>query len=127
MANEIARALRRRLTQQEVRVWVHLKALRPQGYHFRRQVPIAGYIVDFAFLSAKLVVEIDGAQHGMPTGLRDDHARDDRLAELGFKVLRFWNVDVDRTLIAVIDTIVHESDTRLPRRPILPRDGKGGA
>jgi len=47
MANQTARSLRRRMTQQEVKLWVHLRELRKLGYHFRRQSPVSPYIVDF--------------------------------------------------------------------------------
>ncbi|MCE1235269.1 MAG: DUF559 domain-containing protein [Hyphomicrobiales bacterium] len=33
------------------------------------------------------------------------HARDARLTELGFEVLRFWNAEVDRETEAVLDRI----------------------
>ena len=68
MANEKARALRKRLTPQEVKLWVKLRELKTFGFHFRRQVPIGPYIVDFATLSARVVVEIDGGQHNMGAG-----------------------------------------------------------
>jgi very-short-patch-repair endonuclease len=60
VANENARALRKRLTPQEVKVWVKLRELKALGFHFRRQAPIGRYIVDFASLHARIVVEIDG-------------------------------------------------------------------
>ncbi len=47
MANERARELRKCMTSHEVRLWLSLRALRPQGLHFRRQVPQASYILDF--------------------------------------------------------------------------------
>jgi very-short-patch-repair endonuclease len=63
MANEIARSLRKRMTPQKVKLWVHLRAWRKQGFHFRRQAPRADYIVDFVCLKQCLIVEIDGGQH----------------------------------------------------------------
>jgi very-short-patch-repair endonuclease len=102
---QAARALRKRMTPQEAKVWTRLRLLRGQGFHFRRQVPIADYIVDFACLKAGLVVEIDGGQHA-----RDDHSRKDRMRDAalnaaGFRVLRFWNADVGRDPSTVIDTV----------------------
>jgi very-short-patch-repair endonuclease len=48
LANETARALRKRLTTQEVKLWVKLRELKSLGFRFRRQAPIGRYIVDFA-------------------------------------------------------------------------------
>ena len=95
MADEVARALRRRMTPHEVRLWAQLRALRPQGLHFRTQVPIEPHIVDFACLKAHLVIEVDGSQHGMPGQQNRDETRDRSLEASGFKVLRFWNNDLD--------------------------------
>jgi very-short-patch-repair endonuclease len=61
LANEYARALRKRLTPQEVKLWVRLRGLKPLGYHFRRQAPIGRYIVDFVSFQHQLVIEADGA------------------------------------------------------------------
>jgi len=69
MANEIARSRRKRMTPQEVKLWVHLRAWRKQGFYFRRQAPRADYVVDFVCLKQRLIVEIDGGQHNF-----DGHA-----------------------------------------------------
>ena len=119
MANEIARRLRKTMTPQEVKLWVHLRALKEQGFHFRRQVPREGFIADFACLKAKLVVEVDGAQHGQPANMQRDAERDAKLAGAGFKVLRFWNNEVNENLDGVIETIYREAEARRPKG--LPR------
>ncbi len=100
-----ARKLRQQMTPEEVRVWAALRNLRHQGYHFRRQVPIDRYIVDFAALKQRLVVEIDGSQHGYAGRSDRDQLRDAALARLGFRVLRFWNNEVRDDFRAVIDTV----------------------
>lgn len=102
MANEIARKLRKTLTSAEKKLWNELKKLRSQGYHFRRQHPIEGFIVDFACLSQKLIIEVDGAQHQLPENSRSDAARDARLQWLGYRVLRIGNGDVTDHLDGVI-------------------------
>jgi very-short-patch-repair endonuclease len=94
MANEIARKLRKVPTSAERRLWNELRKLRPTGYHFRRQHPIDGFIVDFACLSQKLIIEVDGAQHQLPANSRSDAGRDARLHWLGYRMLRFGNGDV---------------------------------
>jgi very-short-patch-repair endonuclease len=100
-----ARALRRRMTPQEAKVRLRLKALRHQGFHFRRQVPIGKFIVDFACLRAGLIVEVDGGQHNSQVYIARDNARDAALVAAGFKVLRFWNAEVDADPDSVAETV----------------------
>ncbi len=101
MANEIARKLRKQMTPQEVKLWAHLRPLRQRGFKFRRQVPLRGYIVDFACFDARLIIEIDGSQHGFAEHAQRDRARDEVLERGGFSILRFWNAEVDRDFDAV--------------------------
>lgn len=65
-----------------------------EGSHFRRQVPIGQYVVDFACLAARLVIEVDGAWHGEAANAKRDAARTAWLASQGYQVLRFWNTEV---------------------------------
>jgi very-short-patch-repair endonuclease len=102
----IARDLRKRLTAQEAKLWNGLRALRPAGYHFRRQVPIASFVADFACLKHRLVIEIDGGQHNRDDHAAQDRARDVQIARLGYQTLRFWNAEVDQNLDGVIETIL---------------------
>lgn len=94
MANEIARSLRKRQTIAESRLWDDLRELRRQGYHFRRQAPINGFIVDFACLSHRLVIEVEGAQHEDVEHKARDRNRDSQLGLHGFNVIRCANADV---------------------------------
>ena len=94
MANKLARHLRKHQTVAERKLWPHLAALRPQGYHFRRQVPLDGYILDFACFSQRVVIEVDGVQHETPDARKADAQRDAHLHRHGFSVLRFTNSDV---------------------------------
>jgi very-short-patch-repair endonuclease len=106
LANETARALRKRLTPQEVKLWVRLRELKSLGFHFRRQAPVGRYIVDFVSFRSQLIVEADGGQHGMLEGARSDQARDAFLQSQGFRVLRFWNSDIDANLAGVMESIL---------------------
>ena len=121
--------MRKTMTPQETKLWVHLRALRHRGYHFRRQAPRLDYIVDFACLRHRLVVEVDGSQHGWPASR--DGERDRRLTERGgFRVLRFWNNDIDQNLPGVMQTILDAlAEAPSPTRPAapdtLPRRGEG--
>jgi very-short-patch-repair endonuclease len=105
MANEIARMLRKRMTRQEVILWGRLRELRELGFHFRRQSPIANYIVDFECRRRRLIVEIDGMQHGFDGHRERDAARDRMLNELGYRVLRFGNPEIDQNMEGVLEAI----------------------
>ena len=59
----LAKALRRRSTDAERRLWQHLRNRQLGGFKFRRQHPIGRYVVDFVFPGAKPIVEADGGQH----------------------------------------------------------------
>jgi very-short-patch-repair endonuclease len=106
LANENARALRKNLTPQEVKLWVKLRELKPLGFHFRRQAPIGRYIVDFVSFRSQLIIEADGGQHSMLDGNRSDQIRDAFLQSQGFRVLRFWNSDIDANLAGVMESIL---------------------
>ena len=112
MANHFARSLRKNATPAERILWQQLRLLKSEGRHFRRQVPIAGYVADFACHYPKLVIELDGDQHGKPHEAIADEERSRVLKQHGFKVLRFWNIDVREALEGVVDRIRHEA--RLP-------------
>ncbi|HET9810523.1 MAG TPA: endonuclease domain-containing protein, partial [Sphingomicrobium sp.] len=75
----------------EHRLWQILRAKRLAGYKFKRQLPIDSYIVDFACLKQRLIVEADGGQH---SECENDRRRDAYLQAQGFRVLRFWNNDI---------------------------------
>ncbi len=100
-----AKRLRQNATDAEARLWRHLKRLKMKGTHFRRQIPIDKYVVDFACPAAHLVVEVDGSQHGEDEGRRDDETRTQWLASEGYRVLRLWNNDVTHNIHGVMEAI----------------------
>lgn len=89
-----ARRMRRALTEPELKFWNAVRAHRLMDLSFRRQMPIEGYIVDFACPSHRLVIEIDGATHSVDQQIARDQHRDAALAALGWKVIRFTNDEV---------------------------------
>ena len=95
--------MRHQPTEAEDRLWHTIRGRRLDKLKFRRQTPTGNYIADFICMEAKLIVEIDGSQHG---DSRYDARRDRELRERGFRVLRFWNDDVLRDLDSVCDTII---------------------
>ena len=90
-------------TDAEAVLWSVLRNRGLEGLKFRRQVPVGNYVVDFICAEHRLIVEVDGSQHGDNTY---DKRRDAELNDLGFTVLRFWNDDVLKTLSSVCDTII---------------------
>ncbi|BCM18401.1 endonuclease domain-containing protein [Mesorhizobium sp. J8] len=101
-----ARKMRKAMTDAELKLWNEIRAHRLMGLSFRRQMPIAGYIVDFACPARKLIVELDGSQHASPEVAAADAVRDAKLEALGWTILRFWNDDVIRDIDNVCQHIV---------------------
>jgi very-short-patch-repair endonuclease len=124
---ERARAMRKALTPPEARLWVALRALRGDGYHFRRQVPFRGYILDFACHSRRLVIEVDGVSHDFRAA--HDLKRDAVLAREGYRTLRFSNEAIRDHLSDMMDGILHalRSDPTLAplRDAVPPHEGEG--
>jgi very-short-patch-repair endonuclease len=81
-----ARSLRSNLTDAEQRLWSCLRRKQIRGVQFYRQKTIGNYIVDFYAPAAKLVVEVDGAQHLAPANVEYDKRRSNYLEERGLKV-----------------------------------------
>ena len=106
--NDVARA-----TLEEVKLWMHLRALKGLGHHFRRQSPIPPYIVDFECRRARLIVEVDGGQHASS---QNDSARDRYLRTKGYRVLRFWNYQIDREFEGVMTLILSALEEGRPTR-----------
>jgi very-short-patch-repair endonuclease len=133
-----AKALRDNTTTAEDVLWRHLRRVEINGSHFRRQVPIGPYIADFACLKKRLVIEVDGSQHGNDIDSRRDEVRTRWLNSEGYRVARFWNNDVmsktDSVLEAIHDVIA-VTPPRLPAagdmesepRSSRPPPGEGGS
>jgi very-short-patch-repair endonuclease len=105
---DLARNLRKNQTPQEKKLWDLLRNHKFYGYEFRRQYPIGDYIVDFICREKKIIVELDGGQHNELENIERDKKRTDFLESIGYKVLRFWNNDVDNNIEGVFDIIKRE-------------------
>ncbi len=86
-----ARRLRREQTREEKELWRDLRAGRFAGFKFRRQDPVDRFHLDSYWPLAKLPIELDGFQHGLPEQGRHDAERAQSLEETGIEELRFWN------------------------------------
>lgn len=106
-AIEQARTLRVNSTAVEKKLWWRIRNRQLDGYKFRRQFPVAGYILDFACEAEKLAIELDGGQHNLPEHAARDAARTAALAKSGWRVLRFWNNEVNENIEGVLTEIQH--------------------
>ena len=98
---DIARLLRKNSTTHERKLWEMLRNHKFYGYEFRRQYPIGDYIVDFICRKKKIIVELDGGQHNEIDIIEKDLERTKYLNSLGYKVIRFWNNEIDRNFEGV--------------------------
>ena len=103
------------MTPQERKLWYEF--LRELPIRFQRQKTIKNYIVDFYCHKAGLVIEIDGSQHYEEKEALYDIKRTEELEELGLKVIRYSNYDINTSFEAVCRHILLE----LGKRTILPQ------
>src|SRR6266567_8275654 len=99
------RRLRAELTYEERKLWAHLRAKRCGGFKFRRQHRIGPYFADFCCVAQHLTIEIDGSQHAEPEEEREDGLRTAYLNQQGYRVLRFWNEQINRELEGVLQAV----------------------
>jgi very-short-patch-repair endonuclease len=122
-----ARKLRREMSPPERLLWWALKQ-HPGGFRFRKQCPQGPFSLDFACLSARLAVEVDGAAHDAVEQQARDVRRDRYLAELGFETMRIPAAEVLGNLDGVVSGIVATCRRRGPlHRPLdgpPPRSGE---
>ncbi|MBL8547123.1 MAG: DUF559 domain-containing protein [Hyphomonadaceae bacterium] len=100
-----ATAMRKEPSRAERALWKLLRNRSFEGFKFRRQHQIDAYIADFACISAKLVIEVDGPSHDLPDQAAHDHTRTARLTGLGWRMLR------SKTAMS--------SPTKAPRLPLF--------
>jgi very-short-patch-repair endonuclease len=114
---EIARKLRKNLTDAEKYLWKRLRFKQLAGLKFRRQQPIGNYIVDFVCFERRIAIEIDGGQHAEDHKKSKDIKRDSWLRQQGFKVLRFWNNEALKNINGVLEVIMKEFLSHPPLTP----------
>jgi very-short-patch-repair endonuclease len=117
-----ARELREHMTDPERVLWYKLRELKQLGYRIRRQSPFRSYVLDFVEHGARLVVELDGSQHGLPEQVRRDEKRDALLSAEGYMVMRFWNSEIVENLDGVVERITRELQHRDPHATIASGD-----
>ncbi len=122
MATATARRLRANQTDVEKRLWSRLRNRGLLGLKFRRQVPLGDFVADFVCADHALVVELDGGQHASSEAR--DGRRTARLGARGWRVIRFWNNDINENIEGVLTVIasacgidVNHPHSTLHRRP----------
>jgi very-short-patch-repair endonuclease len=118
------------MTGAESALWEMLRGRRLDGLKFRRQAPVAGFVVDFFCPELELIIELDGGVHRLREG--EDALRDERLRVAGFEVLRFDNAAFENNPGVVLSAIREKARQRKePPQPsasgghLLPRGEKG--
>ena len=118
LSNRLQRTLRNEMTDAEKALWKVLRCRQVSGFKFLRQHPFGDYILDFVCFENKLVIDVDGGQHGEGTEYDEIHTQN--LLTAGFRVLRFWNNEVLQEMEAVKEQIwraVQEKNNPSPPRP----------
>ncbi len=122
LQRERARTLRSEATPAERLMWSRLRASSLEGHKFSRQITVGPFICDLVCRKARLVVELDGSQHGDENDLR----RTRFLEAPGYSVLRFWNhqvlQDVDSVLLTILARL---AELGTPPPPAPPASGRG--
>lgn len=98
------RELRKNQTKAEEIFWFELRNNK-LGAKFKRQHSISGYIADFYCQKYKLIIELDGEIHNTKEAVEYDEVKDKFFKELGYKILRFQNSEVENDVEKVLDKI----------------------
>jgi very-short-patch-repair endonuclease len=101
----LAKKFRKEHTPAELTLWLYLRKKQIKGIKFKRQIPIGNYIVDFASIEHKLIIEIDGGQHNEEEIKQYDNERTKFLESQGYKVIRVWNDDIKNNLSGVLEVL----------------------
>lgn len=117
-STRLARRLRAGSTGPEEALWQQLRGARLDGWKFRRQMPVAGGIVDFCCYEARLTIEVDGSHHAAQA--EGDAERRRRIEADGFVELRFTNDEVRERLPWVIEEIRRALDIATAHAPRAP-------
>ena len=103
----------------ERNLWRALSNRHAGGFRFRRQHPMGPYIVDFICLERRLVIEVDGSQHGFDAQILRDQRRTEWLEREGYRVVRYWSNEVMNNSDGVVAMIM-ETARSMPSRDTPP-------
>ena len=117
------RRLRKQQTDVAKLLWFRLSNRQLRGLKFRRQQQVGAYIVDFVNFEHKLIIELDGGDHRKAQRKIYDKQRTKWLEEEGYRIIRFWNGEVETNIEDILTNIL----TLLPdRKHPSPLNGEGG-
>ncbi len=116
-----AKTLRKDMPSAERKLWARIRNKQLGGFRFRRQHTIGPYIADFACVETKIVIELDGDQHGHDEGARDAK-RDAFIEGEGWQVLRFWNNDVYGNIDSVLEVVLDACETARRKKSLSGSD-----
>lgn len=100
-----ARENRKNQTNAESLLWSNLRGRKLKGFKFRRQHPLKNFIADFYCYEMKLAIELDGGYHNKSDQKEYDQERIYELGEVGIKVLRFKNEEIENDILSVLEKI----------------------
>ncbi len=116
------------MTDAEKKLWRHLKRIPLGTSHFRRQAMVGPFYADFASHEHRLIIEVDGGQHGQVDVIASDAQRTRFFEANGYRVPRFWNSgvlsNIDGVLTAIADALAAPPPPTPPHRCA---GGGGGA
>ena len=102
---DFARNLRKNSTPQEIKFWSVIRN-NQLGFKFRRQFNIDDkYVADYVCLEKRLIVELDGGQHNESF---NDVIRTFYIQKQHFKIIRFWNNEIDSNFEGCIELLINE-------------------
>ena len=114
--------MRATLSPPEAALWARLRARSPGQPVFRRQHPIGPYVADFYCAVARLVIEIDGADHGTPSRIFHKAERDAWMRDRGYRVVRYPAGEVlrdpDEAALSIFNMAAAASNARAALRPL---------
>ena len=106
-----AKTLRKNMTPEEKHLWYDF--LKRLPISVKRQHNIENYIVDFYIPSKKMVIELDGEQHGLEENYQADIIRDNNLLKWGIKVLRYTNKEINKNFNGVAEDILKNINIKM--------------
>ncbi len=110
------------MTKAEILLWFKLRN-RQLGFKFRRQYSIGKYIVDFCCPELSLIIEIDGGVHFYSENKLTGLKRQRFLEEIGFKVIRYTNLEIIYNMKSVLEDLNKRLNQILPHpNPLLIKE-----